>query len=209
MAITVRVTGLDRALRGVKNAPRQIRYAATLAVNETAKALQQHTISTLLPSAFTLRSRGAPWWKPGTRYGFNIRFARRTQPEPFAILGSRADWLYLQEEGGTKTASSGRSLAVPQIGTARKSPGAYIQRWAKPANLLRRDIAFTQSGRRGRLLFTRRKKHRYPITLWYGFERSASIKPVLHFGRVEGALARRLLPLEFERGLRTALATAK
>jgi len=208
MPINLRVTGMDRALSRVKNAPRQIRFAAAAAVNETAQTLQRHTTGTLLPQAFTLRSRGAPWWKPGTRFGFNIRFARRTQPEPFAVLGSRADWLYLQEEGGTKQAGA-RSLAIPTLGTARPSADAVIPSRFKPARLLKRKTAFITEGTRGRVLMTRRGRRRYPVRFWYASEHHASIKPTLHCGRIEGALARRILPVEFERGLRKALATAK
>jgi len=207
MATVIHVTGLDKALRRVKDAPRQIRFAAAAAVNETAKAVQQHTIGTLLPAAFTLRSRGAPWWRPGTRFGFNIKFARRSQPEPFAVLGSRADWLYLQEEGGTKRAS--RSLAIPQVGTARRTAGSVISRASKPARLMQRKAGFVIQGTRGKLLMTRTGKRRSSVRFWYAFERDADIKPVLRFGSTEGALARRLLPVEFHQALKKALATAK
>jgi len=208
MAINLRVTGMDRALSRVKNAPRQIRFAAAAAVNETAQTLQRHTIGTLLPQAFTLRSRGAPWWKPGTRFGFNIKFARRTQPEPFAVLGSRADWLYLQEEGGTKRAGA-RSLAIPQVGTARRTATSVITPRSKPRRLMESKAGFVIEGRRGKLLMTRTGKRRTSVRFWYAFERDADIKPVLRFGPTEGALARRRLPLEFNAALRKALATAK
>jgi hypothetical protein len=208
MAVSVQVTGLDRALATVKNAPRQIRFAAATAVNETALLLQKNTIGKVLPDAFTLRSRGAPWWKPGTRFGFNIRFASRSQPEPFAVLGSRANWLYLQEEGGTKTAG-GRSLAIPQMGTARPQAGAVIPSRSKPAKLLRRKRFFVAKVKRGRAIFSRVGKARYPLRFWYAFENEANIDPILHFGMIESLLARNLLPGEFRKALRKALATAK
>jgi hypothetical protein len=207
---TIHVTGLDAALRRVKNAPRQVRFAAAQAANETAKSLQTHVVGRLLPGAFTLRSRGAPWWKPGTRFGFNIKFAKRTQPEPFAILGSRADWLALQEVGGVKHAPSGRSLAVPQVGTARPSPTSVIRAASKPRRILASKRGFIMEGPHGRMIMSRVGRGRSSrLKFWYGFSRTANIKPVLRFGPTESALAARLLPLEFQRALRQALVTAK
>ena len=118
--IRLSTTGLEPALRTVKNAPRQIRFAAVQAVNSTAVSVQRAVVSRLLPDRFTLRSRGRPWQQPGGPFGFNVRpFARMTQAEPYAVLGSRADWLKLQEEGGVKTTASGKALAIPEPGTAR------------------------------------------------------------------------------------------
>jgi hypothetical protein len=206
--VSLRVTGLEAALRRVRNAPRQVRFASAVAANKVAEIVQRDVITSLLPRAFTLRSRGAPWWKPGTRFGFNIRFARRTDPEPTARIGSRADWLYLQEEGGTKTAG-GRTLAIPQLGTARPQRGAVIPSRSKPSRILKQKRAFIAMGTRGRVILTRRGKRRYPVKFWYAFEHSAQIKPVLRFGPTESALARRHLSNEFNRAMRMALSTAK
>jgi hypothetical protein len=125
------VQGLDQLGRALRSWPKQTRFAAAQALNDVARDVQQFTVAQLLPEKFTLRSKGAPWFKPGTRLGFNITFA--TADNPVAIIGSRADWLRLHEEGGTKQAG-GHRLAIP---TTRYKPKAAIMQAAmKPRAIL-------------------------------------------------------------------------
>lgn len=108
--IEVAAIGLRETIATIKEAQRQVPYASARACNDTALQVQRWTISERLPEAFTLRARGAPWWKPGTRLGFNIKFANKANPE--AVLGTQADWMKIQETGGTKQAH-GHRLAIP------------------------------------------------------------------------------------------------
>ncbi|MEW6304692.1 MAG: hypothetical protein AB1705_14550 [Verrucomicrobiota bacterium] len=133
----VEIKGVDDALRFAARAPGNAAFALALALNDTAKAVQTFTVNELLPGVFTLRARGAPWWRPGTRMGFNIQFAKKDNLT--ATLGSQADWLKLQEEGGTKTAS-GHRVAVPEA--ARPSPTSVIPRANKPRRMLDQGKAF-------------------------------------------------------------------
>lgn len=109
--IALAVQHLPQTLGTVKNAAKQVAFASAQALNDTAKDVQGFTVNSLLPSRFTLRAKGAPWFKPGTALGFNIRFANKTNLR--AVLGSRADWLKLQEEGGTKTGTRSKTVAIP------------------------------------------------------------------------------------------------
>lgn len=180
-----------------------------VAVNETAKILQRHTVTELLPGAFTLRSRGAPWWKPGTRMGFNIKFAGKSQVEPVSILGSRADWLLLQEKGGIKQAG-GHSLAIPRVGAARPKETSVVPARSKPRRLLGEKRAFVMTANSGKhFIASRRGKKRLPLKIWYAFKSDAHIDPILRFGPTESQLANKVLPVEFQRALARALATAK
>jgi len=131
---SIQVIGLDQAMAGVRNLPKQAKFALTQAVNETAKAVQTHTVSNLLPSRFTLRAKGAPWQKPGTRMGFNIKFAKRSQAQPEAIIGSRADWLTLQEQGGIKDTAN--SVAIPT--TFHKARQEVLARNKRPKAIARK-----------------------------------------------------------------------
>jgi hypothetical protein len=124
--------GLDAGLRFLTNVGKQVTYATSQAVNATAKDVQTFTVTGLLPSAFTLRSKGQPWQKPGGKYGFNIRpYANKNTMT--AILGSQADWLDDQEEGGTKTVA-GHRVAIPVQGLKGKSE--IISRNLKPRALI-------------------------------------------------------------------------
>lgn len=130
--MSVTLKGFDSALRLVSGLPKQIRFASAQALNETAKDIQQFTVGSLLPQKFTLRSKGAPWQRPGTKFGFNIKFANKESLT--AVIGSQADWLKLQEEGGSKSVS-GHRLAIPtkfwkareELLTREKKPGALIR----------------------------------------------------------------------------------
>lgn len=130
--VTIKAQSVDRVLTNLKNVQKQVRFAISLAANETAKEIQAFTLNDLLPEKFTLRSRGAPWQKPGTKYGFNVKFA--TKQTLTAVIGSQADWLKLQEEGGTKQVQ-GHRVAVPtlfwkkreEIMEAAKKPKALLK----------------------------------------------------------------------------------
>lgn len=208
--LTLSLDGFAPALAQVRNAPRQIKLASVRALNESVLVTQGAVVSVLLPSRFTLRARGRPWQKPGGPLGFNVRpFARMSQPEPFAVLGSRADWLGLQEEGGIKRSSTGKSLALPQPGTARPTESSVIARRSKPAALLARKGFFVAKARKGGHLILQRIGRGKEIRLWYGFERSTHIKPRLGFRAFVRPVVARTFHPAFSRHLRAALATAR
>src|ERR1051326_6265584 len=102
--LTLKITdNVPDVIKFVKDLDKQIGFATANALNKTATKVQQFTLTNLLPSKFTLRAKnpGAPWQKPGMKMGFNIKFANRNNLQ--AVLGSQADFLKLQEEGGDKT----------------------------------------------------------------------------------------------------------
>jgi hypothetical protein len=130
--ISIAVNGLDELDRALRKIPAQARLAASRALNDTAKITQDYTVNTLLPESFTLRSRGAVWWQPGNKFGFNIGFANPSTLE--ARVGSQADWLRLHEDGGEKEIE-GHNLAIPspvwkpkpQLMAADKKPRNIIE----------------------------------------------------------------------------------
>jgi hypothetical protein len=208
--VKITLAGFEKALAHVKDAPKQIRFAAVKALNETATSTQAAIVERLLPEKFTLRAKGRPWQQPGGPYGFNIRpFAKTSSPDPFAVLGSRADWLRLQETGGTKTSGTGKSLALPQLGGARPTLGAVISRRQKPARLLQRKGFFVAKGAHGHVILQRLGGKKNPrVKLWYGFAQSARIKPILGFREFAEAHVNKTLPDAFRRQLHAALASA-
>lgn len=109
--MSIETIGLAAAARKLKDLPKQVRFATSQALNDTALQVQKFTIDKLLPGAFTLRGRGKRWFEPGNRFGFNVQFARKDRL--ISVVGSRADWLKDQESGGTKRASGGHRLAIP------------------------------------------------------------------------------------------------
>ena len=212
--------GLEAGVKFVQDLAKQTRFATAQALNATAKDVQTFTTSSLLPSAFTLRSKGQPWQKPGGKYGFNIRpFANKNSLT--TILGSQADWLKAQEAGGVKTASSHR-LAI--VADARPGKTAVLPAALKPRVLLRNagDVFKTRTGkervarksgagfilptRKGDAIFTRDGA---VMKLMYLLAASAVIKPRLHFEKKGAALATKLFPAHFATAFARAVATAR
>lgn len=199
----------------------QIPFAVARAINDTAKDAQKFEVETQLPGKLTLRSRGAPWQKPGSKFGINIKpFATKASLK--AIVGSQADWLKLQEKGGTKSPTSHR-LAI-EAG-ARPGKTAVIPARLKPRVLLRtkgkqyqtrggRMATARSSGagfiirtRSGPAIYTRLNKTQ--IKLMYFLETSARVPAILDFFESGARVVQERFPIHFQKHFIAALATAK
>jgi hypothetical protein len=207
----IEVKGLRQALRVVESIARQKDFALAKAMNRTLQQVQGWSVDEHLPGVFTLRARGAPWQKPGTKFGFNQKFAGKRKLE--ARLGSQADWLKLQEKGGTKRAA-GHRLAIPtrfwksksEIIEAKKKPGRILMRGesslsAKP---------FVYAGpRMGAGIYVRTGDGRLPIVKLFAFVDTAKIEGLLDWeDKAENrALAR--FEENFRDEFRAAIATAR
>lgn len=121
-----------KTIKLLRNAQKQVTFANVQACNKTALDVQTFTVSNLLPRKFTLRSKGAPWYRPGTRFGFNINFASKKKVE--SRIGSRADWLERQEKGGEKKVE-GHKLAIPS--RFWKAKEEIMSREKKPKTILK------------------------------------------------------------------------
>jgi hypothetical protein len=215
------VKGMEELQRNLAvDIPKQIRFAEMQTINDVALAVQKHEIETQLPKKFTLRSKGAPWWKPGTRFGINIRpFATKTNLR--AVVGSQADWLKLQEEGGTKKAE-GHRLAVES--GARPTEASVLPSAVKPRKLLARvgNVTMTRTGktrvtrRNGRGFIIQTKNGpvifvREPggLKAMYHLEGTARIPAILEFKKSGEALAVRIFQTIFEQRFQRAIATAR
>lgn len=175
MGFTVKTYGLVELERAFyEDIPKQVRFAMSQAINDGAKLAQTHEIEKQLPSKLTVRSA---WWKPGTKFGVNLKpFATRENLR--AVLGSQADWLRLQEEGGTKKAS-GHRLAI-EAG-ARPSDRAVLPKKLKPRQLLAskaKGKGFIIQTKSGPAIFVRQGGQ---LKLMYMLETSAKVPAVLKF----------------------------
>lgn len=203
--VNVKVNGLSAVQGKLIDLPKQVRFAEMQAINDTAKAVQQYEIDTVLPGNLTLRGSG--WWKPGTRFGINIRpFA--TKANLRAVVGSQANWLQLVETGGTKTAT-GHRLAI-EAG-ARPSETAVLPRNVKPRALLnsrnrRGGKGFIIQTKSGPAIFIREGG---TLKLMYMLEQSANIHPILKFFIMGEAFVQEIYQKIFDIRLKNAIATAK
>lgn len=201
--VDVIIKGFNEARREIDKAAKQARYAGAVAINETAKQVQGETVGKFLPGKFTLRSKGQPWQKPGGKLGFNIKFAKKDNLT--ATLGSQADWLKLQETGGTKQVS-GKSLAI-EAG-ARESKTSVLLRAMKPRRLLggKKPKAFVIETAKGPSVFQRVGAG---LKLLYAFRKTARISKALRWEKWGGERVKALFDGNFEKAFAKAMATAK
>ena len=176
--MNIQITGVDKVLKNLEKLPGDVRKAASKAVNDALKDAQQNTVNDILPDAFTLRAKGSPWWEPGNRYGFNIKYSKPDTLE--GAMGSQAPWLTEQEKGGTRE----RNMAIPA--EDYKPRQDIMRRQIKPRAILKskRSGAFRVKTRKGfegifrrvgdglKLLFSFKDRARIPAIL--NFEKRAS-----------------------------------
>jgi hypothetical protein len=194
--IKTELVGVDKAIELVLSLPENTRRAASKAINDTLADVQAVTGSKWLPGAFTLRGKGKQWWMPGQKFGFNIR--PYSNPESLTgTLGSQADWLKLQEFGGTKSVS-GHNLAIPANDYKAKSD--IMARRIKPRAILDRKSsgAFKATMSNGKMgIFKRVGDARFPIKLLFSLEPTAQIRKRLSFEEQGQKMADELFSTKF------------
>lgn len=190
---------------------KQMPFAASLGVNNLAKEAQADTAHRLLPSVFTLRT---PWYLSGTRYGFNIKFSKKTDNPIQSILGSAADWLKLQEEGGEKTPTTASSLSLP---TDQSQPNKtdVLKKNIRPKALFESGKAFVIKKANGEEVLMIRKgkdklgKRTGNLRAMYLFKKSGNVRAKLGFVEAETALVNSRYDIVMNQALLRALETAK
>lgn len=212
--IRVEIKGADELADKFKNFAGQVAFASSRAINDSALAVQKFEIETQLPEKLTIRSRGTPWTKPGTKYGINIKpFA--TKASLIAIVGSQADWLKLQETGGTKIVS-GHRLAIPT--SFWKSDKEIMARSKKPRTLInararRRELAgraFIYAGPKMPAgIYARNNRRSRALRMLFRLADSAQVRPVLEFFASGMEIVNKTYQPAFERRIGEALSTAR
>lgn len=211
---SIEIKGADELAKKFQDFQRQVDYANAKAINDTAVAVQNFEIGTQLPGKLTLRSRGAPWTKPGTKFGVNIKpFA--TRQKPIAIVGSQADWLKLQEEGGTKTVGSHR-LAVPtsfwksnkEIMAATKKPRTILNAARRRKELAGRAFIY-EGGAMPAGIYARSEKRSRALRMLFRLIPSAQIKAVLDYFASAKIRVGEVYQQHFETRIKEALETAR
>lgn len=111
---------------------KQIPFATARALTKVALVARDE-LRRQLPERFTIRSG----W---VAKGVTIVPANKTDwPNPFAVVGSRDDFMLLQETGGPKLPKYANKIAVPTSKVKRTS-GGRIPKALKPATLVGRVV---------------------------------------------------------------------
>lgn len=203
----MKIVGLPQTMRWVTGIQRQVQFATAQALNDTARDVQQFTTQKRLPQVFTLRAKGAPWWRPGTKFGFNIAYA--TKQRQFAVIGSRADWLQQQEFGGLRRTPSGHRMPIPT--EQWKPKKAIMQRNKKPGRILKRGGAglVAKPFVIGQAIYARTSAERGPLQRLFTLKNATRIRAVLQYQPRAMEEARRVYRRHYDQRLTYAILTAK
>lgn len=193
MEFKAELKGADKAIDLCLKGPERARIAAARAINDSLKDAQVLTGKEILPDAFTLRGRGKQWWEPGQKFGFNVRpYANPNTLE--GRLGSQADWVKLQEFGGTKEAD-GHRVAVPADDYKPKT--AIMARRIKPRAILNRKDTFKATLKSGFSGVFRRIDS--GLKLLFSLTPSAKVEKRLSFERDAAEIANKRMNPNFAR----------
>lgn len=198
MKSSIKVTGVDELTRYLNDLQRkQIPFATAQALTATAEDVRAEIVKGL-SEKFTLRKN---WWRPGTRYGFNVKKARRN--DLVAEVFTRAPWMVDHETGATRR-PKGRNLAVPSE-FVKRSKRDLITKANQPRNLKKAFVLRSRSGQE--TIFQRiRGKGLRPM---YFLTKQAEIKPTLEFHITAVRVVNARWAKNFSKALDHAIKTAK
>ncbi len=212
--VAIEIKGAAELSQKFKNFPGQVAFASSKAINDTAVAVQKFELDEQLPKKLTLRSRGSPWQKPGTKFGVNVKpFA--TKASLRAVVGTQADWLKLQEFGGVKRTAGHRIAIATKFW---RSPKEIMAKSKKPRTVLnaqrkRRELAgraFVYEGAKMPAgIYARAQRKSRALRMLFRLLPSAVVKPRLSFELSGGAVVAKTYNSAFERRIAEALATAR
>lgn len=233
---------LDQLLQEVDDVQKQLHFASAVAVTKTAEDAKKE-VAGGLGTRFTIRNKfltkvlKIKAEGPGG-VGSTLARAKDPNPEASIFVGQGAEFMGLQERGGTLKPRSGRSLAVPLKGTRPvASKKRIIRRAKRPKQVLantKLGFVMTLPDHR-RVAVSKRRRNRKPMSqslkkrrrrlgklgklkplkdnrglkFLYAFEDSRRIKPTLDFHETVVKVAFRRYEINFDREFRKALKSAR
>ena len=200
MRITVETKELDGLTKFMVALHKdQLPFAMMRTLNDLAEESRSEVVDGL-PSKFTLRKA---WWKPRTKYGFNVAVAKKTNL--VAEVFTKAPWMISFEKGETRH-PAGKAFAVPTA-NVKRSKKDLITSANRPRNL---KGAFVMQTARGPVIFQRVKtRGSSSLLAMYGLEGKADIKPTLQMGvTVKKVVDHQFIDL-FTKRFKEAVSTAK
>lgn len=179
----------------IDSAGKQLPFALSKAINSTAERIRE---ATLKGATETLNIRGN-WWKPRTKYGFNVKAS--TKSNQSAEIYTRADWMVMHEDGGIKTAKG--LIAIPTIDVKRNKKD-IITKGNRPRAVVG---AFKGKTKEGQEFIAKRVRGKLVILYW--LEKQAKIKGVYKFHDIAKETFDKHFDNDFRDAIDYALRTAK
>ena len=216
--LSIVATGLQGAIRGVKNLGKQVRFATSVAINATVKDVQDNAI-VRTHAMFKIRTG---WLRRGG-YGIQARFSNKNQNpmEGRVYVHQGTWWMQQHETGGTRTGAHVPFIVkYPQRGRRRtEGPPIKIQR--KGFNVPIYDSI--PQGTRRQMIGRAGKGHRFRIGdvfyIRFGpgtrdimpvsvFKTAVRIKARWGFYADNERKAKEVYPAHFDKAMARAIATA-
>jgi hypothetical protein len=219
-SVTVSLDKLGKALENqIKKDMKQVRFAAFKAVNEVAFKKVKPGLATEFKKSFTVRNTKLPQ---------RVQIKKGTRENPVAEVSFPHDWMYINTKGGDKKPEKSMVLMVPikdgGLKDFRLSSGR-IKRGMTAGALLKYADAHPKKtkahvatphafknikNKKGQdIIAIRDKSNRKQMKWLYVGVPVAKVMKRWDFEEIVRKIASRELPLEFDKQLKHAIATAK
>lgn len=201
----------------IKNKQKQVKFAATVALNNTAFKARENLIKEYKES-FVVRNTNLPK---------AVAVKKATKENLQAEVSFPKDWMYINTKGGKKEPEHSKVLMVPIKNGGLKdyrTQSGKIKQSKKPVNLLKYADAhpfktkanvatphpFVLENKKGQtMIAVRDKENRKDMKFLYVGVPTADVKKRWDFEKIVKDTAEKELEKEFDAALEKALATAK
>lgn len=201
----------------IKNKQKQVKFAATVALNNTAFKARENLIKEYKES-FVVRNTNLPK---------AVAVKKATKENLQAEVSFPKDWMYINTKGGKKEPEHSKVLMVPIKNGGLKdyrTQSGKIKQSKKPVNLLKyadthpfktkAHVAiphpFVLENKKGQtMIAVRDKENRKDMKFLYVGVPTADVKKRWDFEKIVKDTAEKELEKEFDAALEKALATAK
>lgn len=201
----------------IKNKQKQVKFAATVALNNTAFKARENLIKEYKES-FVVRNTNLPK---------AVAVKKATKENLQAEVSFPKDWMYINTKGGKKEPEHSKVLMVPIKNGGLKdyrTQSGKIKQSQKPGNLLKyadshplktkAHVAtphpFVMQNKKGQtMIAVRDKANRKDLKFLYVGVPTADVKKRWDFEKIVQDTAAKELPKMFDEALKKAIATAK
>lgn len=174
---------------------KQIPFAAAVALTRSARDGVE-AVRVSLPRQFEIRNKGL------LKRWLSTRADKKDWPRLRAQIGSKDEWWRLQEEGGAKKPTRGKTVVIPTR-LVRTSPGARIRKSQYPSQLFAQGKARATPDTFRAVRQRRRRKD--PREILYLRRPRVRIRPALEGQKTIGVALRKVYGEHFRRELEQAL----
>jgi len=175
---------------------RQIPFALSQAMNDTAFDVRNHIITQTWQSAFTVRNKALP------RKLWNVEKAKVRDFRSTGVMEAGVmqqidrGWVSRQADGGTKRNHRGGSVAIPSA--AKRTATGRITKSQKPTPIRDRPRTFIVNRGQKRLVLER-NRNSGKLKLWYVLQPTVQIDKRFRFHEDAETVAMRVFSGHFQR----------